>query len=538
MTLVAYAIVEEASEDWGKPPAGSRSPDRPATIFCMENAEQRLYELWGEIRDLSGAGDLLEWDQEINMPATGVEARSKVVATLAGLTHRALTSPELRDVLDACAEAAPAGSALAAQVRCARHMVDRAAKVPRSLTRELAEAGVTGLEAWRKAREEADFGLFETQLAHMVELRRRQAAAIEPDGNAYDALLQGFEPGATEAQLVPLFDELKRALIPLVHSVVESGAEVDETPATGDFSGDQQGSFGRFLAETIGFDFGSGRLDLSTHPFCIGIDSGDVRMTWRYDAGDFRPAVFGVLHESGHGLYEQGLPPALRRTPAGEAVSLGVHESQSRLWENHVGRSRGFWAWALPHYREAFPGAPAAGIDQIWPLLHTVKPSLIRVEADEATYNLHIAVRFEIERALFAGDLEVRDLPAAWDDLYDQLLGIRPANVAEGLLQDIHWSQGMFGYFPTYTLGTMAAAQLFTAAERDLGDLEAAFATGEFSPLLAWLREHVHAHASRYQAPELIERATGKPLAADDLLAYLRSTAAEVYGRSGTARTG
>ncbi len=500
----------------------------------METAERRLYELWGEIRDLSSASDILEWDQEINMPAAGVEARGKAVATLAGVKHRALTSPELRDVLDACAEAAPEGSALAAQVRCARHEVDRAAKVPRALTREIAEAGVTGLEAWRKAREAADFSLFQAQLAHLVELRRRQAAAIEPDGNAYDALLQGFEPGITEAELAPLFDELKGALIPLVRSVVTNGAKIDETPAEGDFPGDLQGSFGRFLAEAIGFDFDSGRLDESTHPFCVGINSGDVRMTWRYDAGDFRPAVFGVLHESGHGLYEQGLPAALRRTPAGEAVSLGVHESQSRLWENHVGRSRGFWSWALPHYREAFPGAPAAGVDSIWPLLHTVKPSLIRVEADEATYNLHIVARFELERAIFSGNLEVRDLAAAWDDLYAELLGLRPANIAEGMMQDIHWSQGMFGYFPTYTLGTMAAAQLFAAAERDLGDLEAAFAAGEFAPLLAWLRQHVHAHGSRYQAPELIERATGKPLAADDLLAYLRKTAHEVYGENGT----
>jgi carboxypeptidase Taq len=499
----------------------------------MNAAERRLYELWGEIRDLSAAGDLLEWDQEINMPPAGVEARGKMVATLAGLKHRALTSPELAEVLDACAEAAPEGSALAAQVRCARHDVDRAAKVPRSLTREIAEARVTGLEAWRAARAAADFSMFETQLARLVELRRQQAAAIEPGGNAYDALLDGFEPGITEAQLVPLFDQLKSALIPLVRSVAANGAEVDETPAMGDFPADRQRSFGRFLAETIGFDFDRGRLDGSTHPFCIGIAFGDVRMTWRYDEGDFRPAVFGVLHESGHGLYEQGLPAALERTPAGQAVSLGVHESQSRLWENHVGRSRGFWRWLLPHYRDAFPGAPAAGVDRIWPLLHTVKPSLIRVEADEATYNLHVLARFEIERALFAGDLEVRELPAAWDDLYDRLLGIRPPNTALGLLQDIHWSQGMFGYFPTYTLGSVAAAQLFATAERELGDLEAAFAAGELAPLLAWLRAKVHAHAGLYQAPELIERATGKPLAADDLLAYLRRTAEEVYGTLG-----
>ncbi len=513
-------------------------PNRYNPRMHAIDAERRLYQLWGEIRDLGAAGDILEWDQETNMPAAGLEARGKAVATLAGLKHRALTSPELSDVIDSCGEAGAEGSALAAQVRCARHKVDRAAKVPRALTEEIAEARVTGLETWRRAREAADFSLFRPQLERLVELKRQQAAAIEPDGNAYDALLHGFEPGITEAELEPLFTELRHALMPLVRSVVENGVEVDETPAEGDFPADRQRSFGCFLAEAIGFDFDAGRLDEATHPFCVGISTGDVRMTWRYDTGDFRPAVYGIMHESGHGLYEQGLPARRERTPAGEAVSLGVHESQSRLWENHVGRSRGFWRWALPHYRKAFPGAPDSDVDRIWSLLHTVKPSLIRVEADEATYNLHIVARFELERAIFSGGLEVRDLPAAWDDLYHELLGIRPPNVALGLLQDIHWSQGLFGYFPTYTLGTMAAAQLFAAAERDLGDLEAAFAEGAFAPLLAWLREHLHAHASRYQASELIERATGKPLAADDLLTYLRRTAQEVYGEGGTARGG
>lgn len=499
-------------------------------------AEQRLYALWGEIRDLEAAGDLLDWDQETQMPAGGVEARSKMAATLEALKHRGLTSPELSDVLDACAEAAPEGGVLAAQVRRARRAVDRAARVPESLALALAEARVTGAEAWRAAREAADFGAFAGELEHLVELRRRQAAAIDPEGNAYDVMLEAFEPGMTEAQLEPLFAGLREELMPLVRSMVDSGVTIDESAARGSFPEERQQSFGRALAAAIGFDFEAGRMDRSTHPFCIGFGRGDVRMTWRAEEGDFRPAVFGILHESGHGLYEQGLPAGLQRQPAGEPVSLGVHESQSRLWENHVGRSRGFWRWALPRYRAAFPGAPAVEVDELWPLLHTVKPSLIRVEADEATYNLHVLVRFELERALFAGRVEVRDLPAAWDDLYEELLGLSAPDAAQGVLQDIHWSQGMFGYFPTYTLGTMAAAQLFAAAGRDLGDLEAAFAAGEFSPLLEWLRQHVHLHGSRYEAAELIERATGKPLAPDDLLAYLRQTAEEVYG-VGAARS-
>lgn len=493
-------------------------------------AERRLDELWGEIRDLSAAGDLLEWDQDTNMPPAGIEARGKMVATLEGLKHRCLKSKELQEVLEICADGAPEGSLLAAQVRRARIDVDRAVLVPQTLVQELAEAGVKGFGSWRRARAAADFSLFADDLAHMVDLRRQEAAAMAPGGAAYDVMLGKFEPGTSEAELKPLFDGLRDQLLPLVRSVVDSGATVDETAAEGDYPPDRQRDFGRFLAAGIGFDFESGRLDESTHPFCIGIDRGDVRMTWRYEENDFRAAVFGILHESGHGMYEQGLPAEWRRSPVGSVVSLGIHESQSRLWENHVGRSLGFWRWALPHYREAFPNAPASDVETIWRLLHTVKPSLIRVEADEATYNLHVIVRFEIERRLFGGQLEVAELPAAWDDLYEELLGVRPPDAALGVLQDIHWSQGMFGYFPTYTLGTMAAAQLFAAAARELGDLEAAFARGEFQPLLAWLRQNIHRHGSRYCARELIERATGRPLAPDDLLAYLRGTTEEVYG--------
>ena len=496
----------------------------------LNTAERRFRELWGEIRDLMSVGDLLEWDQETQMPVGGIEGRARAVATLEGIKHRALNAPELHEALDTCAEAAPEGSLLAAQVRGARLDVDRAVKVPARLMREIAEARVAGLETWRRAREAADFSLFADHLERLVELRRQEAAALDPGGNAYDAMLHLFEPGAREADLEPLFADLREALTPLVQAVTERATEVDETPANGDFPADRQQDFCRLLAGAIGFDFDSGRLDLSTHPFCIGIDRRDVRMTWRYDPRDFRSALFGVLHESGHGLYEQGLPAEQRRMPVGDAVSLGVHESQSRLWENHVGRSRGFWSWALPHYFEAFPGAPEIDVERLWPLLHTVRPSFIRVEADEATYNLHIAARFEVERALFTGRLEVRDLSDAWDDQYEELLGIRPKDAGEGVLQDIHWAQGMFGYFPTYTLGTMAAAQLFVAAGRELGDLEAMFADGEFQPLLDWLRERVHRHGSRWPAAELIERATGSPLAADDLLAYLRQTTEEVYG--------
>ncbi|HRC84863.1 MAG TPA: carboxypeptidase M32, partial [Thermoanaerobaculia bacterium] len=323
--------------------------------------------------------------------------------------------------------------------------------------------------------------------------------------------------------------ELRRELTPLVQAVAGSSP-----PAESDFAGpfpyDAQRRLALELIEAVGFDGEAGRLDLSTHPFCIGIAAGDVRLTWRWQEDDFRPALFGVLHEAGHGLYEQGLPAEWERTPLGAAVSLGIHESQSRLWENHVGRSRPFLRWLLPRLRQAFPSFVGIRVDRLWQALHRVEPSLIRTEADEVTYNLHVLVRFEIERAIFAGDLPVAEIPERWDSLYEEVLGIRPPDAASGALQDIHWAQGSFGYFPTYTLGTLAAAQLYKAAERDLGQLEDDLAQGRFGPLLGWLRTKIHGHGARLSPAELIEEATGKPLSARDFLDYVSSTTEEVYG--------
>ena len=299
----------------------------------------------------------------------------------------------------------------------------------------------------------------------------------------------------------------------------------DPAAARGEFPLEAQVACARATVAQLGFDLARGRLDAAPHPFCTGFGRDDVRLTWRADAADFRPAFFGILHEAGHGLYEQGLPARGERRPFGEAVSLGVHESQSRLWENLVGRSPAFWRWAWPRLCAALPAARALDPARFLALLHSVEPSPIRVEADQGTYDLHVVVRFELERALIAGELAVDELPAAWNAAYERRLGLRPKDAAEGVLQDIHWSMGAFGYFPTYTLGNLIAAQLFAAARRALGDLDAAFERGEFAPLLAWLRTNVHAHGSLFEAPELVRRATGQALSPHD---YLAARAAEV----------
>jgi carboxypeptidase Taq len=499
-------------------------------------ARTAFLELWGEVEDLSRAAQALEWDQETQMPAKGQPARGKVLATLAGLRHAKLTAPELADRLAAFEAQAEADGDDAAMAAAARRDVERASRVPTALAKRQAEAASNGLVAWQRARKAADFKLFERELAELIAIAKEIGACLAPltaSGKPYDALLDEFEPGATEALLTPLFDSLRASLSPIVKAVADSGVVVDESVAKGDFPEAAQLAFARRIATQMGFDFDAGRIDLAAHPFCTGFDPGDVRLTWRYSASDFRPALYGIMHEAGHGLYEQGLPPEWSRTPLGHAVSLGVHESQSRLWENLVGRSRGFWEWALPVFREHFPGASgtrAISVDSIYPALHTVRPSLIRVEADEATYNLHVVARYEVERALFGGGLSVTDLPDAWDDAYESLLGIRAPGVADGVLQDIHWSMGAFGYFPTYALGNLINAQLFEAAQDDLGELSGAFARGELAPLLGWLRERIHRPARRYTATELVERATGKPLAADAFLAHVRRTTADVYG--------
>jgi carboxypeptidase Taq len=492
-----------------------------------------FFERWAEIEDLDRASALLNWDQETHMPAKGQVARGQALATLAGLRHGKLVSKELEGALVALEEEAPPGSEAAAQARTARREIARAVLTPAALAKRQAEAASRGLAAWQAARKAADFALFEPHLLELVALAREQGACLAPlttSKRPYDALLDEYEPGATEAELVPLFADLSAALSPIVKAVAESGVVIDEDVLRGDYPEAAQLDFGRFVAARMGFDFEAGRIDAAPHPFCSAFDPRDVRLTWRWQVDDFRPGLYGIMHEAGHGLYEQGLPGSWSRTPLGHAASLGLHESQSRLWENLVGRSHAFWRWALPHFHERFPKQRHLRGEEIVRALHVVRPSLIRVEADEATYNLHVAARFGLERALFAGELEVADLPGAWDEAYGELLGIRAPSAAAGVLQDIHWAMGAFGYFPTYALGNLINAQLFRAAQAELGDLDQAMARGELAPLLAWLRERVHRHGRRLEAAEVVRRATGRPLAADDFLAHIESRVEENYG--------
>jgi carboxypeptidase Taq len=488
-----------------------------------------------EVCDLSGASSLLSWDQETNMPKKGAAARAQVLSTLAGLRHERFTQPKIGELLGECEAADGSFDEIErAQLRELRRDFDRATKIPRELVMEMAAAESAALESWREARPKNDWKAFAPHLEKLLALAIRRVELLGFAKNPYDGMLDDFERGATEAKLAALFADLKARLAPLLDAVLAHRHRVDSRCVRRHLDVDRQADFGVAVVRGMGFDFEAGRVDLSSHPFCTGIGHGDVRLTRRFIDDDLRPALYGIVHEAGHGLYEQGIAPELARTPLGEACSLGVHESQSRLWENVVGRSRAFWIHFLPELRAAFPdGFQDADAEQLFRAVNQVERSLIRVEADELTYNLHVLLRFDLERALVRRQLAVADVPEAWNAKTKELLGLAPKDDGEGCLQDIHWAMGALGYFPTYTLGNLYAAQLFEAATRDLGGPErtdGAIAKGDFAPLREWLREKVHRHGRRYLPADLIERATGSPPSAEPFLRYLRSKLADVYG--------
>lgn len=488
---------------------------------------------WADVNAIGNAAAVLGWDQQTQMPPKGAAARDQALSVLAGLQHDKLTDPALVEALDE-AEASIAGDdVMAVQIREARRDVLRASAIPGDLARRIAEVQSRAFGVWQSAKADDDFATFEPALAEVIELTKEEAAALVAAGIAskpYDALLDAYEPGSTEDELAPLLGDLRDELAPLVQAVADGDVEVDESPAQGVFAESDQRSFGAMVARALGYDFDAGRLDVAAHPFTTSFGDGDVRITWRSEGDDFRSGLFGIMHEAGHAMYEQGLPAEYANTPVGRYVSLGIHESQSRLWENQVGRSKEFWTWALPKFQEQFPDKADVTVDAMFRALHTVTPSLIRVEADEATYNLHIVARFELERQIIAGDVAVRDLPELWASTYQDLLGIRPERVSDGVMQDIHWAVGSFGYFPTYTLGNLIAAQLFDAAGNAIDDLGGKIASGDFAPLLDWLRTNVHQVGRLLTADEIVEKATGAPLSSRPFLDYLTAVTKDVYG--------
>jgi carboxypeptidase Taq len=480
---------------------------------------------------LTSCEALLEWDEETYLPPGGVENRSEQRALIAGLLHERGTDPRLGELLhrlegsDLLADpAAPT----AVNVRELRREYDRFVRVPRRLVEDVARTTALAQTAWSRARTEANFSVFRPWLERIVELKRAEAECVGYAREPYDALIEDHEPGMTSHVVARLFEALQRELVPLASQITEAARAVRAIRKPFPIAG--QRAFGEAVATALGFDATRGRFDLGVHPCCTGIGPGDCRLVLRFDTHDFAGGLLTILHEVGHGLYEQGLDPEHYGTPMGEAVSVGMDEAQARLWENRVGRSRGFWHYFYPGAQRRFP-RPLNGLslDQFLLSINQVQPSFIRVNADEVTYNLHTLVRFELERALISGDLKAGDVPEAWNAGYRRYLGIMPKNDREGCLQDGHWADGLIGYFPTYTLGDVFAAQLFAQAEAELGSLEEQFARGEFAELVGWLGRKVYKEGGRRSSASLIQSVTGSRPNHRPLVEALRTKYSRLY---------
>ncbi len=494
----------------------------------MNGPFPKLLERMQELKDLSGIIGLATWDQETYLPAKAEQARASQLSTLQGIYHERIIDPALGALLEEAA-GAPLSADEAAMVRALRWERERAVRVPARLVRALAEGQSQAISAWRQARSKKDFSVFRPALERLLAIRREQADALGHEGERYDALLEGFEPGMRVKRLAPVLTALKEKLIPLAQAIAARPAPVDPFAAKR-FDTEAQWRFTLLLLEAMRFDLEAGRQDKSIHPFTGGTHPRDVRLTVRLDPKTPLPAIFGALHEGGHGLYEQGFSEAHHRTPIAAAPSMGLHESQSRLWENLVGRSRPFWRHFYPKLRAEFPKELGeVSEDVFWRAVNVVRPSLIRVEADEVTYNLHIVLRFELELMLMRGELEVADLPGEWNRRTQALLGLVPDSDLTGVLQDIHWAWGELGYFPTYALGNLYAASLFKKAGQALPELPAQLERGELSPLREWLREQIHQQGHRYSAEELVRRVTGEGLTDRDFVEYLQAKYSTLY---------
>ena len=502
----------------------------PAASAPASEDLQELRRLLGVVVDLHTTLSVLEWDQQTQMPEAGAAGRVEQVATLSRIAHEHAVAPAIGALLDRLDGTLDPETVDGALVRIARRDYDRALCLPTSLVEETARATSLAEPAWVEARETADWSRFAPHLERIVALRRQAAEAYGYTEHPLDPLIDLHEPGMTRARLEELFAPMAERLIPLVRA---AAAEADDRDALlhAPFDEAAQEAFGRAVVGRFGYDWTRGRQDRAVHPFCTSFGIDDVRLTTRFEA-DFLPtALFGTLHEAGHGMYEQGIDPALARTPLADGVSMGVHESQSRLWENLVGRSRAFWQGAYPELQKHFPER-LAGVDleTFYRAINRSAPSPIRVEADELTYNLHIFLRFRLEAALLDGSLAVADVPAAWNAEMKELLGVVPANDAEGALQDIHWSGGAFGYFPSYAVGNILSVQLYRAAEAAHPEIEQEMARGEMGTLYGWLKKNVYRFGRRFDPDTLITRATGRGLDPEPYLEYLETKFGALYG--------
>ena len=497
----------------------------------MNEKLKRFKEIMAEVADLNAAAAVLNWDQQVNMPPGGAEARGNQVATLGTLSHQMFTSDEVGKLLD---ELHSEGAALSADdeamVRVAKRDYDKATRVPSSFVSEIAVVSTQAHEAWVEARRKSDFSIFRPHLEKVVELTHKYVSFFPPADHPYDILLDDYEPGMKTADVKAIFDSLRPRQVELIKQITDA-KQVKDSFLHKKYDEKKLLGFGVDVVTRFGYDWKRGRQDKAAHPFETSFSVDDVRITTRFEADSPIATLFSTMHESGHGMYEQGINRGFERTPLQHGVSLGVHESQSRMWENLVGRSLPFWRYFFPRLKTLFPSQLGnVDLKTFYKAINKVEPSLIRVNADEATYNLHIMLRLEIEIGMVEGRMAVKDLPHIWNAKMKEYLGILPPNDALGVLQDIHWSGGMLGYFSTYALGNLISAQLWEKINKDVPDLDEQFRKGKFDALLGWLHTNIHQHGRKYDPQDLIQKVTGSKITPEPYVRYLTKKYSEIYG--------
>ncbi len=489
----------------------------------MNNSYHELIQHWKEATILASAGAVLGWDEKVMMPDGAQPIRSKQLSVLSGFQHKLATDEKIGNLLEEINED-ELDEEEKANVREIKWSYQRAKKVPNELVKQITELQSKAGQVWEKAREEDDFETFKPYLEKMFKLKKEMAKAINPDKNPYQVLLEDYDHDLTIKDIEQYFNNIKEKLKPLIQKINEKQL-VETDILEKEVSENVQKQFLKYLLKEIGYDFSKGRLDESTHPFTMPTPEG--RITTRFE-GNWLDPIRTTIHEAGHGMYNQGLPLEKFGTPIGEEPSLSIHESQSRLWENHIAKSKNFWKKYLPKLKEKY-SLDSLTLPQMYKIINKVEPGLIRVDADELTYSMHVILRFEIEKAVLEEKLEVEDIPQVWNDKMEEYLGVRPPNDKEGVLQDTHWAWGQIGYFPTYTIGSMTAAQLFKAAKEDIQNLQEKIENGDFKPLRKWLSQNIWKHGSKYRTKEMVKRATQKELSSDDYTEYLTTKYKNLY---------
>jgi carboxypeptidase Taq len=496
-----------------------------------------LKERLAQVYDLNKVAALLSWDESVTMPRGGAQARAEQTATVGRLAHELFVAPEVGRMLDdlqTYEQSLAYDSDEASLIRVTRYDYEKARRIPTELRSEMARVASLARSAWGDARERADFKAFQPLLQQTIDLKKRYVDCMQADEDPYAALLDDYERGMSTAEVRRIFDALKEATVPLIAAVAARGEVVKNDCLTGDFPVEQQRAFCLWVLQRFGYSDQQWRLDPTAHPFSTNMNLGDIRLTTRYNAANIAPAVFGVIHEFGHGLYEHGVSQSLERTPLCGGTSLGLHESQSRLWENLVGRSRAAWTFFLPELKRTFPGQLRdVEVDTFYRAVNKVQPGLIRVEADELTYPLHVVLRFELEQEMLAGTVKLDELPDAWNSRMKEYLGVEVPDAAKGVLQDVHWSLGLVGYFPTYVIGSIESAQIWEKLLEALPDLPAQIESGEFTGLREWLRDHLHRHGRKFTPKETLQKVVGTDsVDVGPYVAYLRRKFGEIYSLS------